>query len=245
MPASPRAARLATPGWLDARLLLGVVLVLASVVAGARLLGSADDAQPVWVATRDLAAGTTLAEGDLEPGRVRLFGDGSRYVLAAGAAPLGYVLARPVGARELLPAAGLVTPQAAVPELRDVALPVEAGHLPDDLQGGQQVDVYVTAGQRGGASAASATRASGAAAQRDAEDGTPGVDGATRLVLSGATVQQRARDSGVGARVQAVVLSVPAADVPRLVSAVQSGLVDLVRLPRAVERPVLPVPPAR
>lgn len=44
---------------------------------------------------------------------------------------------------------------------------------------------------------------------------------------------------------QAVVLSVPAADVPRLVSAVQAGVVDLVRLPRAVERPVLPVPLAR
>lgn len=135
MPASPRAARLAAPSWLDARLLLGVVLVLASVVAGARLLASADDAQPVWVATRDLAAGTSLSEGDLEPGRVRLFGDGTRYVLAVGTAPLGYVLTRPVGARELLPAAGLVSPQAAAPDLRDVAVPVEAGHLPDDLQG--------------------------------------------------------------------------------------------------------------
>ncbi len=41
-PGSPKAGRLATPGWVDGRLVLGVLLVLVSVVVGARVLSAAD-----------------------------------------------------------------------------------------------------------------------------------------------------------------------------------------------------------
>src|SRR4051794_35749108 len=40
--ASPAATRLSLPRWLDARIALGVLLVLLSVVAGARVFASAD-----------------------------------------------------------------------------------------------------------------------------------------------------------------------------------------------------------
>ena len=135
-PVPPPARRLGAPTWLDARLVLGVLLVLVSVVAGARVVGTADRSSSVWVATRDLAAGAVLTEGDLEPGRVRLFGDASRYVGVTGPGPVGYVLTRGVGARELLPAAGLARPEEALRTRRDVAVPVQPGHLPDDLQSG-------------------------------------------------------------------------------------------------------------
>ena len=214
---APPARRLARPRWLDTRLVLGLLLVLVSVVAGARLLGSADAATPVWVVTRDLAAGTTLREGDLEPGRVRLFGDASRYVLAQGSAPVGYVLARGVGARELLPASGLLAPEEAARARRDVAVPVEPGHLPDDLAAGQQVDVYVTPGARGGSSGRTEAR------------------GGTRLVLAHVPVASRAREQAAASRAQVVVLSVAERDAPALVGALQTGAIDLVRLPRGAE----------
>ncbi|MEO6204316.1 MAG: SAF domain-containing protein, partial [Mycobacteriales bacterium] len=79
-PASPRASRLAAPGWLDTRLVLGVLLVLASVVVGARVLSSADRSQTVWVLTRDLAPGAELTSDDLTVARVRLFTDGAEYI---------------------------------------------------------------------------------------------------------------------------------------------------------------------
>lgn len=216
--ASPRAGRLAPPGWLDARLVLGVLLVLVSVVVGARVLTSADASERVWVATHDLSAGSTLTEGDLRSGQVRLAGLGSGYLLADSAKPLGYVLRRGVGADELLPRAGLARPDAPGVSLRDVSVPVAAGHLPDDLRAGQQVDVYVTPRQGGSA----------------------GPSAATRLVLSRLTVSLRPRAGGLATSGGAgVVLSVPQSDAAALVAAVQAGGVDLVRVPHAQELPAV------
>lgn len=221
--AVPAARRLATPSWLDTRLVLGVLLVLVSVVVGARLLASADTSSSVWVVTRDLAAGSTLSDGDLERSQVRLFDSGPRYLLAVGAKPVGYVLARPVGARELLPRDSLVRPDAVGTARREVAVPVPAGHLPDDLRAGQQVDVYVTPGGTAGRAVA-ATTASG-----------------TQLVLARVTVTARSRAGGLGGSAgTGVVLAVAEADAPALVAAVQQGPVDLVRVPRADEAAALP-----
>ena len=217
---SPRALRLATPSWLDARLVLGLLLVLVSVVVGARVLAAADDSQRVWVATRDLAPGARLAEGDLEQGRVRLFDHGERYLRADGPEPVGYVLTRGVGADELLPAQSLRRPDDVARPLRDVSVPVAAGHLPGDLRSGQQVDVFVTAG----AATAGASPA-------------PAPGGTTRLVLRGVPVTLRAAEAGLGQRSSGVVLSVPESDAPLLVQAVQQGEIDLVRVPRTFELP--------
>jgi len=220
-PASPTASRLAVPGWLNARSAVGLLLVLATTLGGARLLGAADDTQSVWVATRDLAVGSTLAAGDLEPAQVRLLEQGERYLLAGGPGPLGYVLQAPLAAGELVPRSGLVRPDDPGRPLRDVSVPVEAGHLPGDLRAGQQVDVYVTAGA-GPAGAPPASLARAAAPT------------GTRLVLQGVAVTARPAEGGVGARASGVVLSVPADEVTALVAAVQGGAIDLVRVPRPV-----------
>ncbi len=223
--ASPVARRLATPSWLDTRLVLGVLLVLVSVVVGARVLSSADASEGVWVVTRDLSAGSALAEGDVERRQVRLFDSGPRYLLAVGAKPVGYVLRRPVGAHELLPRDSLVRPDATGSGRREVAVPVAAGHLPDDLRPGQQVDVYVTPGK---ATAVPDVTAGGTPA--------PG----THLVLAHVTVTARARAAGLGATGGAgVVLAVAAPDAATLVTALQQGPVDLVRVPRADENATL------
>lgn len=212
---SPRASRLATPGWLDTRLVLGVLLVLASVVLGARVLASADQSTSVWVTTRPLAAGTQIGEDDLEPGRARLFGEAASYL--AGQKPVGYLVLRSVGEGELLPAAALGRPGEQL-DYRAVAVPVTLGHLAPDLRSGQQVDVWVTP-------------------EADREAAAP-----PRLVLRAVTVLQRPEDT-VGESEEAVVLQVPTALVPALLAAVAEGGIDLVRVPVGSEAE-LPLTPA-
>ena len=82
--AAPRATRSRPPGWRNPRLLLGIVLLAASVLVGARLMAAADDTVGVWVVARDLPAGATLADGDVERRQIR-FPDGGtadRYLSA-------------------------------------------------------------------------------------------------------------------------------------------------------------------
>ena len=70
-PAVPPARR-HLPGGRDLRLALGVVLVLASVVLGARLISAADDRTEVWALAGPLSAGTTLTAEDVVPVAVAL-----------------------------------------------------------------------------------------------------------------------------------------------------------------------------
>lgn len=207
-PVSPAARRLAQPSWLDARLVVGVLLVLGSVLLGAKVLAGADTRQQVWVAARDLAPGTTLGSADLTQADVRLYDESARYL--AGPPPVGYVVVRPLAAGELLPAAALAAPGKAAPR-REVTVPVQGAHLPPDLARGQQVDVYVTP--------------SDAAAKRAGSF-------APRLVLSGATVARVSRPGGLsGAAEVPVVLAVPPDQVAALVQALADGTLDLVRVP--------------
>ncbi len=220
-PASPAAARLRSPSWLDGRLVLGVVLVLVSVLVGAKVLASADTAQEVWVATHDLAPGTVLAPGDLQTARVRLFGTSSRYV--AGTKPVGYVVQRGVSKDELLPVGSLATPGRAVAR-RDITVPVAHGHLPPDLSRGEQVDVYVTPDDK----------AARRTVTKDADPFAP------RLVLESVTVSKVVRTGGLGSggQDQPVVLSVDPAEVLALVRAMGQGRLDLVRVPPAQQQPL-------
>ena len=159
LPASPKAARLASPSWLDTRLVLGVLLVLVSVVVGARVLSSADRSSTVLVAQRDIAVGTTLVAGDLVRERVRLDdGQVDRRLLEADDddAYVGFVTRRPLDAREFVPLAALR--RAGDVDERQFALNVEPGHAPPDLAGGDTVDVYVTPEDDAGGAAPAPTR---------------------------------------------------------------------------------------
>lgn len=64
-PSSPRARRTRVARWRDPRLWIGVVLVLAGVVGGAKLLAAADETVPVWSAAHEIHAGATVAPQDL------------------------------------------------------------------------------------------------------------------------------------------------------------------------------------
>jgi hypothetical protein len=218
-PASPKATRLATPGWLDGRLVLGVLLVLVSVVVGARVLSSADRSQTVWAATADLAPGTQLTADDVYRARVRLFGkDTKRYISGTGGPPVGWVLRRGVGAGELLPYAALARPGEDV-AFRDVTVPVARGHLPPGLARGMQVDVYVSPERRAGAGAAPAAAA-----------GPP----APRLVVRDVPVVQRLKTGGFSGGAgtdEPVVLRLRPAEVALVLAAMSEGRIDLVGVP--------------
>jgi Flp pilus assembly protein CpaB len=224
-PASPRASRLASPRWLDGRLVLGVLLVLVSVVVGARVLSAADRSTAVYAVTRDLAAGSVLGSDDLEQVRVRLFDNAEQYV-AVGTPPLGYVLRRGMGAGELLPRRALSEPTDDV-DFREVTVPVEVGHLPPGLDTGTQVDVWIT------------PERAAEPASADPSPTTPSeleLRGA-QLVLQGVTVLAVQSEGGgfSGSTSVPVVLQVRPTDVSALVSAMSLGRIDLVRVPRRVE----------
>ncbi|MGY1794182.1 SAF domain-containing protein [Geodermatophilus sp. SYSU D00525] len=136
-PAGPVPRRVRPPRWLDLRLVLGVLLVLGSVLLGARVLTAADATVPVWSVTADLAAGTVLGPEDLAAVDVRL-GDAAGAYLSTGTDPAGRTLARAVRAGELLPRTVLEEPE----DLVQVALPVQAGYVPPGLARGSVVDVY-------------------------------------------------------------------------------------------------------
>lgn len=177
---APPAARLRAPSWRDPRLLVGVLLVLASVVAGTLVVRAADDTVPVWAAARTLAPGEAIDPGDLAVVRVRLEQGTAGYLPAAqDPSSGGSVVLRGVGAGELVPAAAVGS--AAALERRPVGVPVE-GPLPGGTGAGSLVDVWVSAAEGGGVFAAPQRLAASAeVAELSRPEGTLGGSGATTV----------------------------------------------------------------
>ena len=139
------AQRASKPGWRDPRLWLGVLLIAVSVVAGARLLSTADDTTAVWAVERDLRAGETLVSDDLTARQVRFVAgaDADRYVLVGEGVPSGARVTRAIGAGELVPRSALgVSLETGVIE---VPITVEPGQLPPSVGAGSIVNIWVSA----------------------------------------------------------------------------------------------------
>lgn len=207
---SPQARRLDRPRWLDPRLLVGVVLVLASVAVGARVIAAAERGDLVWSAVRDLPAGTTLRADDLRVTSVRLADSAGQYVDANAAPPAGYLLVRDLAAGELVPAAAVAGSDESSAR-RLVSVPVTAHHFPSGLARGHRVDVYLSA----------TTDASAAISPPE-------------LVLANAAVAEVAAGSngfGPSTGTIGVVLEVGDGDAAAVVAAVAAGVIQLVRVP--------------
>lgn len=205
---APRAARLSRPRWLDPRLLGGVLLVLLSVVVGAKVVADADRRVEVWSVTRDLGADTRLADGDLRATAVNLSGSTGRYLSAAQDLD-GLVLTRPVSHGELVPVAAVA--RAGDGEQRRLAIEVDRFGVAG-LKKGQVVDVFVVRETPSG--------------ERPAPP---------ELVLSGVTVAEDVRSGasafGGGSATAGVALLVDRADVPDLIDAVAHGDVYVAQVP--------------
>ena len=195
----PPALRGQRPAWRDPRLWIGIVLVAASVVVGARVLAAADDTVQVWAIARDLGAGHRVEADDLVARRVR-FADPDAlegYFTVDDELPADLELIRSVAAGELLPRGAVGTPDET--GLVEVPVAVEPELVPPSVGPGDVVDVYVVA-------PISADTQSGQAHQ-------PPPDGPA---LTGATVvdaPELASSFGTSGKRQ-LVLAVPEADAP-------------------------------
>ena len=141
----PEARRHLSSTWRDPRLAIGIVLVAASVLLGATLLGDADDTVAVWAAKADLGAGTVLTTGDLVRREVGFSdsADADRYLPAASPIGADRTLTRDVGAGELLPRAALSGVGGTEP-LVEVPIAAAADAIPSTVGVGSTVDVWVT-----------------------------------------------------------------------------------------------------
>lgn len=141
---SPPARRQAGPSWRDPRLVVGILIVAASVLLGARLLGGADDTVGVWAVRHAQSAGASLQTGDLVRRQLRFAdsADADRYVSAERGVPPGATLLRDIGPGELLPRSAVG--QAGRQSLVEVPLSVDAAAVPATVRVGSVVDVWVT-----------------------------------------------------------------------------------------------------
>jgi hypothetical protein len=200
----PRAQRLRPPSWLDGRLVIGVLLIVVSIAAGAKILDSARHYDTVWAAARDLSPGTTLSHSDLTPVKVRFRDHGARYV-AGGSDLAGWTVTRPVPAGELIPRSA-VSERAGTP-VRLITVPIERLRMPRGDVRGALVDVYLTL--------------------RTAE-GTLAVP---QLVIANVTVADVISESSLGGSGGGLVLRVPESMVAAVIAASRSGALDVVRVP--------------
>lgn len=140
LPTPAVGSRLRRPRWRDPRLIIGLVLVLASIAGVVALVTASQRTATYWAAAQDIAPGTPLEAGQFTPREVNL-GEAERlYVRADGPPPAGRVVAATVRAGELVPAAAL----AEVDPQRRRPVGVELGEpLPAGMGMGDRVDVWV------------------------------------------------------------------------------------------------------
>jgi hypothetical protein len=136
------ARRLRRPGWKDPRLILGVLLVAASVAGVVGLVSSLDKTVPVWVAKEDISLGETLEHSRLEVADVRLDAVGDKYLAADAEIEPGTMANSLIRAGELVPvrALGLSGDSRRKP----VTVELEQS-LPDAVVAGRRVDVWAAA----------------------------------------------------------------------------------------------------
>ncbi|GMA18558.1 hypothetical protein MM440_11050 [Arsenicicoccus piscis] len=208
-----RARRLQPPSWRDARLLGGVALVLASTVAGAKVVANAADTTSYLVMTTAVAAGEPLTASDVRQVDARLGDRADSYLPATTDLTQPHFATRDLVPGELVPVAAAGDQRVA--ERRQLALPVTSGALPA-LVKGTQVEVWVS------------DRTSAAGVDRY---------GAPHKVVERGTVARDPDRSGVlgGAASTTLSVFVPVDAVPALLTAVDSGAkVSLVPLPGTV-----------
>lgn len=143
----PTASRLQRPSWKDARLLVGLLLVLTTTALVSLVVSAADDRVAMYAARTPLVPGQRLGPEHLTRVDVQLEDERSRYLSATTPlAPDRFVL-REVRAGELVPVSA-VGSHAQV-TVQPITLTVDAGSA-EPLRVGSRVDVYVNPPASGG-----------------------------------------------------------------------------------------------
>lgn len=124
---------------LDPRLLIGIVLVVASVAGVVAIVTASDRTHEVYVAATALSPGDVVTADDLDVRSVAL-GSAAAHYLAPGDVPAdGVVVAHPVGAGELV--AVSATGSRAGQTLTAVVVET-SGLLPESVRPGATVDIW-------------------------------------------------------------------------------------------------------
>lgn len=139
--ATATGARLKKPSWKDPRLLVGVLLVLASVVGVISLVGSADQTTEVLAAREEIAVGQKLTPDNVNRVKVRLGDAEQHYFTAESGMPEGVVAVQRIGKDQLLPRESLGSVDAL--DRKPVAITVQET-LPEQAVAGTRVDVWVS-----------------------------------------------------------------------------------------------------
>jgi hypothetical protein len=130
---------------------VGVALVAASVVGGARVLAGADDTVGVWAATSDMGAGDRVTASDLVASQVRFADDEALegYFTVDDELPADLQLTSGISAGELLPRSSVGSATAS--GLVELPIAVDPEQVPPSVDAGAVVDVYLVgdAGSRG------------------------------------------------------------------------------------------------
>lgn len=134
--------RLRTPRWKDPRLIVGIVLVVASVLMGAVLVSRLSETTSVLVARSAIVPGDAISVEDLETVELRLGEQTDHYVGTPEAIPDGAVALRTIRAGELVPMSAIG--QSAEVPLRPVVIPVDAA-VAESVVPGATVELWHTA----------------------------------------------------------------------------------------------------
>lgn len=138
----PRAAVVARPrALIDPRLIVGLLLVLASVAGTVGIVAATDRTVPVYAASAALAPGDRIRAGDLVERRVSLDGADRLYLRSGSLPGSGLVVTRPVARGELVPSSAVGT--AARAGLTSYVVQV-AGRVSGAVAPGASVEVWGT-----------------------------------------------------------------------------------------------------
>ncbi|MDQ0849529.1 hypothetical protein QFZ65_001467 [Arthrobacter sp. B3I9] len=133
-------ARLKKPSWKDPRLVVGILLVLASTAGVVSLLGAADQTTEAYAAREAIAVGERLTADKLHRVKVRLGDLEQRYLTPESGLAEGAVAVQRIGQDQLVPRDSLG--ELDVLDRKPVAVTVDEA-LPAQAVAGSRVDVWV------------------------------------------------------------------------------------------------------
>ena len=137
----PTAKRLQRPSWRDARLLVGLVLVLLGTALGALLIASSDDTVPMYAASTAIRPGDHLTSDNVRRVDVQLGDETSRYLSARSAVPDDSYALRDIPEGELVPVSAVGTSSTVT--VQPVTVEVDANSA-RGLPANAVVDVWVS-----------------------------------------------------------------------------------------------------
>lgn len=205
--------RVRRPRWRDPRLLIGILLVTVSVLAGALLAARLAQTTTVYSLRTDMVPGDVITREDLVAVDVRLGDAAPLYVTDAAQIPDGATAAVPLRAGELLSSAAIAQPGDVA--LRPVTIPVD-GAAATTIEAGHRVEVWrthLTGSARG-------------------QDGTA----EAQLLYSGAIVRSVESGTGLAMTGTTVEILVPQEELPEILEAVaEQDRIDVIEMPGALE----------